>query len=821
MKNPFPLIQPPACSRLLPVALGIAFAAPLSAEIVLENNFEAETVGSVPTTGFTRVGSAPAGEIYLVRNESTSDGFGTPNKFLHVGGGSVRIATTIPGAGLVGVTRVTFDMVEPSGINGGSIIGFAANVTALDLNDANAFCALNVNNGALSVRSPATRESGTFPALTQDQAYRMVFTLNYSGAAASYPDPSNPGGPALSLDDSRVALWVQDLDTTTWSGPVILTTTGTGAPLEFMFRNFSSSANELYVDNFSVDLDASSGDRLWDGGAGDGLWSSAANWENDTVPSAGNALLFGPAANGSITNDLAADISFAGLSFLPTASSYNIGGAGIILAGPLVSDSSLTQTLTLPIGLATGSGLAVSDGVVNCNAGLSGNSGLKKTGAGTAVLAGTNTYTGTTTVSDGTLEISGTNAGTAYTIKRDNTGVEPVFKISSVNALPTDATVLGSDSVNQDGIVDLAVAGNYVMGAYQRGNIIFTNTSGSPATLTFTNASAISTGINSTRNLVNTSADLSIVFASTLDIGSSVAAHVNVDTTGTITVQGGITSTGDAARELRKSGTGMLTINGTSSYTGATVVNAGTLGLGASGTIDTSPAVSIAAGAVLDTTAKSSFTMAGSQPITFGVNPTDAGTSGTLAAQALDITNAVVALNLSDTLDDPVYVLATYSTLAGSAFATEPTVPSGYELQYDYEDNMIALVALPAVGFDSWASTNSATGQTLRDDHDNDGVANGIEYFIGGPGGNTTGFTPLPGVTHTAGTLSITWNKGSGYTGTYGTHFWVETSATLTGTWTPETIPGGNIADDPGFVEFTFPSPLGSKKFTRLVVTGP
>ena len=47
-------------------------------------------------------------------------------------------------------------------------------------------------------------------------------------------------------------------------------------------------------------------------------------------------------------------------------------------------------------------------------------------------------------------------------------------------------------------------------------------------------------------------------------------------------------------------------------------------------------------------------------------------------------------------------------------------------------------------GYASWQSTNSTT-QGLDGDHDNDGVPNGIEYFLGGDT-NTTGFTPLPGV---------------------------------------------------------------------------
>jgi hypothetical protein len=35
-------------------------------------------------------------------------------------------------------------------------------------------------------------------------------------------------------------------------------------------------------------------------------------------------------------------------------------------------------------------------------------------------------------------------------------------------------------------------------------------------------------------------------------------------------------------------------------------------------------------------------------------------------------------------------------------------------------------------------------------------VDNGTEYFLVGPSGLTTGFTPLPGVTNTLGTLSVT-----------------------------------------------------------------
>ena len=127
---------------------------------------------------------------------------------------------------------------------------------------------------------------------------------------------------------------------------------------------------------------------------------------------------------------------------------------------------------------------------------------------------------------------------------------------------------------------------------------------------------------------------------------------------------------------------------------------------------------------------------------------------------------------------------------------------------------------LSVPGYASWQSLNGASGQTFSQDHDNDGVPNGIEYFLGGPNGRTTGVTALPGVTHTGGALSVTWTMGAGYTGIYNADFLVETSATLTGVWHPESE-GGSVTITGRNVTYTFPVPLGAKKFVRLVVTGP
>ncbi|MEI7908058.1 MAG: autotransporter-associated beta strand repeat-containing protein [Verrucomicrobiota bacterium] len=144
-----------------------------------------------------------------------------------------------------------------------------------------------------------------------------------------------------------------------------------------------------------------------------------------------------------------------------------------------------------------------------------------------------------------------------------------------------------------------------------------------------------------------------------------------------------------------------------------------------------------------------------------------------------------------------------------------------------YAISGILTVPVPAAGYASWLSANPTAGsQTLAQDHDHDGVPNGVEYFLGGPNGNTTGFTALPGVVKSPvdGTLSVTWNKGTGYAGVYGTDFVVQASTNLQeevtpgdGGWT--NVPLAGVADSPASVTYTFPA--GTRQFARLVVTGP
>ncbi|MFY7817860.1 MAG: beta strand repeat-containing protein [Akkermansiaceae bacterium] len=243
-------------------------------------------------------------------------------------------------------------------------------------------------------------------------------------------------------------------------------------------------------------------------------------------------------------------------------------------------------------------------------------------------------------------------------------------------------------------------------------------------------------------------------------------------------------SSGDLT--LVKTGTGTQTLSGANTYTGTTTVSAGTLALvGGS----QASAVTVNAGASLG------FTLG----------------SPTTSVSTFDLSAGTIKISGSPTL--PSYDLITSSAGITGTPQLDSPVP-GYELKV--EGNSLKLVQ---AGYASWAALNGA-GANLNDDHDADGVPNGVEYFVGGTSGNTTGFTALPGVVNNAGTLTVTWVMGAGYAGVYGTDFTVETSETLEGAWITQSSPG-TVTITGSNVTYTFPAPLGTKKFARLKVTGP
>jgi hypothetical protein len=161
------------------------------------------------------------------------------------------------------------------------------------------------------------------------------------------------------------------------------------------------------------------------------------------------------------------------------------------------------------------------------------------------------------------------------------------------------------------------------------------------------------------------------------------------------------------------------------------------------------------------------------------------------------------------------YKLITATTLSGTLDPAKLTGTLGaFNTTLRITGNDLELVLVSP--FTTW-QTNNSPGSTFNGDHDNDGVPNGIEYFLGGTS-NRTGQTPLPSIVESSGTLSITWTKAPGHLGTYGTDFVIESSDTLTGLWTIELL-GVNVSANGNNFTYIFPSG-GTRKFVRLRVMG-
>ncbi|MEI7953881.1 MAG: autotransporter-associated beta strand repeat-containing protein [Verrucomicrobiota bacterium] len=502
-------------------------------------------------------------------------------------------------------------------------------------------------------------------------------------------------------------------------------------------------------------------------------------------------------------------------------------GGNILNHGALVYGSSAAQTLS---------------------GAISGRGSLTQSGSGTLTLSGTNTYGGATTVNAGTLEIGNAAAVGGTSGITVNSGGSLYFdsgtangSISAPMSLNGDGggnaaldTSIGSGQITFTGPITL-LGGSLVRAIGDHSTLNFTNaihgtgslafagfgggagtkdfmvlsgtsdftgdlwivtwfgaaqvtlsggdnrlptttlvavkgTSGMPGALDLNGNNQTIAGLtdaigwggmDGTRCVVNTSST-----AVTLTLNTN-ADESFAGTVGGTDING---ATGNNF-SLVKSGAGTQTLSGAITYSGNTTVNGGTLSLGQANPNNESSTVSIAA---------------------------TAGAKLNLAFYGTDTV-------------DKMYINGVQQP-AGSYTSSHPSgafTGSG----------TLHVISGPA-GFGAWQAANNTTG-AIHQDHDNDGVANGIEYFLGG-NTDTTGFTALPSVAKALdGTFSVTWTKGNGYAGIYNTDYAVETSTALNGDWQVETLGGGQVTDAPGYVKYTFPVPIGGKKFARLKVTGP
>jgi autotransporter-associated beta strand protein len=147
--------------------------------------------------------------------------------------------------------------------------------------------------------------------------------------------------------------------------------------------------------------------KTWDGGGANSNWSTAGNWDLDSVPAANDSLVFAGSAGTVNSNDFAAGTVFSGLIFSAGAGAFVLNGNGLALSGNVSDAAGVKQKVNLPLGLGSAdrSFTVGAGGQLEIGQPLTGSAGLLKDGPGELTLTARNTYGGATVISNGTVRL--------------------------------------------------------------------------------------------------------------------------------------------------------------------------------------------------------------------------------------------------------------------------------------------------------------------------------------------------------------------------------------------------------------------------------
>ena len=243
-------------------------------------------------------------------------------------------------------------------------------------------------------------------------------------------------------------------------------------------------------------------------------------------------------------------------------SANSFGTGGIADYSALVLDQPATGTLALSV---------------------SGTGTLTKMGVGTLTLNGTNIYAGGTTISVGTLQFGNGGVGTGAIV--DNATL--AFSGGSFT-LPNAISGSGGVSVN-GGTLTLSGANTYSGPTVDSpGSTLI---AGSSAAFGTNSAATLTSGSSLTIKGFNVSIGSLAGAAGTVNNNSITGATLTVGSDNTSTTFSGVIADGTGAPcVVVKIGTGTLTLGGSNSYSGGTMISAGTLRIG-TGALGTGPVV--------------------------------------------------------------------------------------------------------------------------------------------------------------------------------------------------------------------------------------
>lgn len=486
--------------------------------------------------------------------------------------------------------------------------------------------------------------------------------------------------------------------------------------------------------------------ELWIGQSGTGTFNQSAG----TVSS--NNLRVGQNGTGTFTQS-GGTVTITGLAIIGNATgstgTYNLTGGSLSAGGELWVGQNGTATFNQSAGTVSSANWFVigRDNGGNGTYNLSGGTVNAATAGGQTVLSSFTGGTSTLNVSGGTFNATHdlwVGEGGNGTLNVSGTGIVTTGAFDYVRV----AQAGGAGVVNLDG-------GTLQTSGVAKGG-------GSSAVVNFNGG---------TLKASDSRGDAGNQFIGGLTHAYVKAGGAVIDTDGFNAwvgqnLEGDIVSTGGG---LTKKGAGILTLAGTNTYTGNTVVNAGTLSINSAYLADSAD-VTIAAGATLN------------------LNHGDTDT----------IRSLIVA-------GTPVAFPALYRASDANG-GSDPGTP------LDSLSGTGKLQVTGAVGYAAWAASHVG-GAASNQDTDKDGMANGVEYFMNA----AAGFTANPSVVTAGAVRTVTWTNGGNIPATdYAVQFVVQTSADLVN-WTSVNSGDPNLSNTSGSVTYTITGT--GKQFVRLKVT--
>jgi autotransporter-associated beta strand protein len=451
-----------------------------------------------------------------------------------------------------------------------------------------------------------------------------------------------------------------------------------------------------------------------------------AAYQTSTTPTA-----WGVASNVSLTANPSANLNNTVINSLKLANSTvtlnsgqsltltsggllvpNAGAAATITGGTLLGATNLDLIVHEHSAVGT---LTIGSAIADNTTG----SALTKSGQGTLILTGANTYTGPTYINGQTLQGPGNqNATTPGTPTKFAAGTLQIGNGGSSGSISSSSGVTNNANLafnRSDPITfGLPISGNGALKVLA-GNVTLTGNN------SYKGATTISAGTLQVGN-GGTSGSLGNT-ASITDNGSLIFNHSD-----SVSYAGVISGLGS----LTQQGTGLLTLGGANTYAGNTVVTAGTLALGAGGSLSNSPVINVNSAAIFDASAPGGITLNGTVnqglsgtgtvkgniTTTTGssLNPAGTGTIGTLTLNnALGLNGGTYYFDISNGSRDQLVVggnLALNGGLLQLNVVGSPLANGTYKL-ISYSGSLSGLVGnLSVAGFNQAgqvANLSSAT----------------------------------------------------------------------------------------------------------------